>query len=219
MSTYDIHIRPWLSAGRHVLPHRSILTTNREAERAMNVLGLKISVDRDPSARTKWTRRAGVLMAANAIVFAGGSAYAFWSANGSGTGSATAGSASGVNGNVTTVSSSSSLLVPGGSVPLVVNVHNPNSFAVKISAVTLTNNQVPSSVGGSPKNSTTCTAAASAVTLNSAASQSGLTQSITAGGDATVSLTNAVSMGTGSDDGCQNASFTFTTGVSVTAAS
>jgi hypothetical protein len=185
----------------------------------MNVLGLKISIDRDPSASVRWTRRTGVMGVAIVMVAGTGIAYAVWSANGSGSGTALAATALGVNGNVGTVSSSSTLLYPGSTAPLIVNIHNPNSFPVKVTAVTLTNNQQPNSIGGSPKNAATCTPASSAVQLVGSASATGLSTVIAAGGDGTVTLAGGVSMGSGSDDGCQTASFVYTSGISVTAAS
>lgn len=183
----------------------------------MNVLGLKITVE-PVTKQQRWTRRAVAIGALNAVVLGGGLAYANWSTSGSGTGAGSAGSALPVNGSVTTVASSATLLYPGLSAPLIVNVRNPNPFPVKISAVTLTNGQAPSSVSGSPKNATTCTASASVVTLVGAASATGLTTAIAAGGDATVTLSSAVTMGLASDDGCQNAVFNFSTGIAVTAA-
>lgn len=183
----------------------------------MKVMGLKITVE-PSSKQQRWTRRALVVGALNAIVLGGGLAYANWSTSGAGTGAGSAGSALPVNGTVTTVASSATLLYPGSSAPLVVNVHNPNPFPVQVSAVTLTNGQLPSSIGGTPKNATTCTSAASAVSLVGAASATGLTTAIAANADATVTLPAAVAMGLGSDDGCQSAVFTFATGIAVTAA-
>jgi hypothetical protein len=184
----------------------------------MNILGLSISVNRGTERQSQWGRRTAAMGATALTVMGVGIAYASWSTNGSGIATASAGSALPVNATVQAVTSSSTLLYPGVSAPLIVNVHNPNSFSVKISAITLTNNQQPSSVGGSLKNSTTCTAAASAVTLVGASSLTSLTTPIAAGGDATVNLPGGVAMGLGSDDGCQGGSFTFTTGVLVTAA-
>lgn len=183
----------------------------------MHVLGLTISVERRPRG-SLWGAGVVALVAANALVLGGGVAWAYWSTSGAGTGTGTAGTALAVNGSVAAVASSSTLLYPGGSAPLIVNVHNPNPFAVRISAITLTNGQPPSSVAGSPKNATTCTAAASAVSLVGAASVSGLTTAVAAGGDATVTLPGAISMGLASDDGCQSASFNFASGIAVTAA-
>src|SRR4051794_14571092 len=105
----------------------------------MNILGLKVSVDQSPSARVRWTRRAGVLAIANVVVLGGGVAFATWSANGSGSGAAKAGTVSGV----TAVAAASvstaggTLLFPGGSVPAVINVSNPNGVPVTVTALNI----------------------------------------------------------------------------------
>lgn len=217
MRLYAIHIRPWLVAAAVLCPSRPMLRTAKaDKENTMNFLGLTISIE-STTPRQRWTRRVAALGFANALVMGGGLAYANWSTNGSGSGAASAASALAVTGSVGTVSSSATLLVPGGSAPLIVNVHNPNNFSVKISAVTLTSAQLPSAIG-SPK-SASCTTSTAGVQLNSAAATTALPVSIPANGDATVTMANgAVSMALTSDDGCQGATFTFTSGIAVTAA-
>jgi hypothetical protein len=213
---YAIHLRPWLIAGRSLLPHRSFLAAPAAtpAERSMNVLGLKISVDHAPTARVKWTRRTGAMAGATALVVGGGIAYANWSTNGTGVGAAKAGTAAGVNASVTTTSTSATLLVPGGTAPVIVNIHNPNTFSVKVSAVSVAVAATPDSVTGG----TGCTTANALVSL-AAASSSGLSVAIAGGGDGTVTLPGSpATMGLNSDNGCQGATFNFTTGVTVTAA-
>src|SRR4051794_3121685 len=90
---YAIHIQPWLIAGRSLLPRRPFVSHTNNAERTMNILGLKVSVDDAPSAKVRWTRRTGAMAATTAVVLAGGVAYASWSTNGTGSGSATAAAA------------------------------------------------------------------------------------------------------------------------------
>lgn len=180
----------------------------------MNILGLNISIDRSATAKVKWTRRAAAVGTINAIVLTGGTAYAFWSTDGSGTGAAQAGTAKAVTGAVASVQTSGTL-VPSSTAPLVVNIHNPNDFSIKVSAVSVAAAAQPSGVTGGSG----CTAGNSAVSL-AAASASSLNVSIAGNGDGTVTLNspNPVSMGLASDNGCQGATFTFTSGVSVTAA-
>lgn len=213
---YAIHVRPWLIAGRSLLPHRSIYAAPAAtpAERSMNVLGLKISVDHAPTARVKWTWRTGAMAGATALVFGGGIAYANWSTTGTGAGSVKAGTAAGVNASVTTTSTSATLLVPGGTAPVIVNIHNPNGFSVKVSAVSVSADAAPDSVTGGSG----CTTANALVSL-SAASGTGLPVTIAGGQDGTVTLAGSpASMNINSDNGCQGATFNFTTGVTVTAA-
>ena len=171
------------------------------------------------AAKNPWPRRAAVLGTALAVTVGTGVAFAAWSASGTGAAAAKAGTASPVTGSVTTISTTGgTLLTPGNTVPAVVNVHNPNTFTVVVSAVSITAAAQPSGISGA-NNGTTCTAAASGVSLN-AVSASGLSVSITAGSDAAIPVTGGISMTSGSDNGCQNATFTFpTANATVTASS
>lgn len=179
----------------------------------MNILGLSITRSAD-AAGSRWGRRALVIGATSAVVMGGGVAFAYWSANGTGSGAATAGTALAVNGSVKAVQSSSTLLYPGGSAPLIVNVHNPNSFSVNVTGLSLAAGTKPDGVSGGQSS---CTATSSGVTLI-AGNATGLPQSVGAGSDATFTIPGGVAMAIGSDNGCQSASFTFGTGISVTAA-
>jgi hypothetical protein len=187
----------------------------KEGLTQMNVLGLKVSVDRSPSARVRWTRRAGVLAIANVAVLGGGVAFATWSANGTGSGAAKAGTVSGVTA-VAAASVSTSggtLLFPGGSAPAVINVANGNGVPITVSALTIGAEAQPDAVTGGSG----CTAANSAVSL-SAASPSGLSTTIPANGTGTIVTGGSIiSMGNGSNTGCQGATFVFNANISVTA--
>jgi hypothetical protein len=218
MSLYSIHLRPWLLAAEALRPSRSIISSaTADKEKTMNILGVKVSIE-PATPRQRWTRRVAALGVANAVVMGGGLAYANWTTSGSGSGAASAGTAVAVNGTVASISSSPTLLVPGGSAPLIVNVHNPNSFSVKISAVTLTAGQQPSGISGA-KTPANCTAVSSGVALANVAATTAFPVTITGGGDATVSMASgAVTMALSSDDGCQGASFAFANGIAVTAA-
>lgn len=143
---------------------------------------------------------------AAATTLAGGFAFAFWTANGTGSAAAQATTVTGVSGAVATiVTQSPALLYPGGpAVTAVVNVHNTNaSVPVKVTAISVATAATPVSVTGG----TGCTAANSAVSL-AAGSLSSLTTVIPGGGDATFNL-GQVTMGSASDNGCQGATFKF----------
>jgi hypothetical protein len=146
---------------------------------------------------------------AGAVVMAGGVAYAFWSANGTGSAAAKATTVTGVSGAVATVStqSASQLLYPGApAVTAVVNVHNTNaSVPVKVTAISVSAAAAPTSVVGGTNNA--ACAASPGVSL-AAGSLSSLTTVIAGGGDATFNL-GQVTMSSSSADGCQGATFIF----------
>jgi hypothetical protein len=161
------------------------------------------------------TRRATTATATvTSVVLAGGVAYAFWSATGTGSAAAQAGSVAPVNASVGTVASSATLLFPGVSVPATINIHNPNGVAVKVTGYTVAVASQPTGVSN-PAN-VSCTVTTALVSL-ATATASGLTTSIPANGDVTVTPAgNLVTMNVNSDNGCQGATFTFS-GVTVTA--
>jgi hypothetical protein len=142
---------------------------------------------------------------AAATTLAGGIAYAFWTTSGSGSAAAQAGTASGVTAQTGAISVvGGSLLYPGSGVSAVINVHNPNSFPVTITGVTLTASTSPTITGAAG----TCTTHAVALVAGTYAVA---TNTIAANSDGAVATTtNAITMGVNSDDGCRNAIFTFT---------
>ena len=99
----------------------------------MNVLGFKLSVERNHDASSKWTRRALVLLAANGALLGSASAYAFWSASGSGTGTATTATAGGLTVTVTTVGN----VYPTETTTVPVRVANTNPYSVALSSIVL----------------------------------------------------------------------------------
>lgn len=164
----------------------------------------------------RWATRACVVTGALAVTLGAGVAFAAWSSNGSGTSSAKAGVAGGVTAG--TATPSSTLLYPTGSAsaPLAITINNPNPYPVKVSAISLAAQSAPASVV-TPNNASCTTSTAHVTTSN--VSVTGLSLSIAAGGSTTYTTTgNVVSMATDSDDGCQNATFTFAN-ATVTAAS
>ena len=204
-----------LARRAHLVVQTESRETMSDTERTLLMRAAEWQLARRTTGR-RWPLRVVAIGGASAAVMATGVAYAAWTADGSGVAAATAGTASGVNGSVTTVSTTGgTLLTPGNTVPAVVNIHNPNTFAVVVSAVSLTAASQPAAVSGASG----CNAANSGVSLLAASAPS-LSKSIPAGGDATVNVPGAISMTTGSDNSCQGATFTFSTSnATVTAAS
>lgn len=172
--------------------------------------------DRKMTMSKNWKARSLTVVAATgaAVVMATGIGYAFWSASGTGVGSAAAGTVVPVTANVTTVQSSATLLYPGVSVPATINVHNPNPVAVKVTGYTLATATQPTGVSNPSNASCTVT---SALVSAATATASGLNVSIPANSDITITPAgNLITMGANSDSGCQGATFTFS-GVTVVA--
>jgi hypothetical protein len=134
-----------------------------------------------------------------------GIAVAAWNVTGSGTGYAKAGSASALTLGDASASTTADLF-PGASGAVKVKVTNPNSFPVRITAVS-GNGTITSDKG----------AACDASTGVTFANQSGLAVDVAAGATSTFTLAGAVSMSNASDNACQGA--VFSVPVSVTAVS
>jgi hypothetical protein len=130
------------------------------------------------------------------VIAAGSVAFAAWTATGSGSGYAKAGSAQAL----TTVDVSANTFVnklyPGTTGDLQVRISNPNPYPVRVTAIN-GNGTITSSTGA------TCDAS-TGVTY---ADQTG-TWDVAANSAATFTLTNAVSMSNASDNSCQGAVFT-----------
>ena len=131
--------------------------------------------------------------------------YAAWTTNGSGSGYATAGTSQALS-TVDVSASTTASLYPGQNGDVKLQIHNPNPYNVRVTAVS-GNGTITPDAGHSG-----CTT--SGVTFND---QSGLTIDISANNDATTTLTGAASMSNASQDACQGA--TFTIPVSLTGAS
>jgi hypothetical protein len=127
---------------------------------------------------------------------AAGIGIAAWSVGGSGNGSAKATSASSLTLADASAFTSASLY-PGATGDLKLRVTNPNSFPVRVTAVS-GNGTITSDKG----------AACDAATGVSLANQSGLALDVGAGATATLTVPNAVSMSNASDNSCQGAVFT-----------
>ena len=148
----------------------------------------------------KFVKRSIAVGAAVAVVSLAGVAYAAWTASGTGSGSAKAGTASALS----TVDASASLLpsdnlYPGGTGTVVVKIHNPNSYPVKVTAIN-GNGAITGSGGTGPCSTTGVTFA----------NQTNLTPGwlVAANNDLLVTLNGAAAMSNASDDGCQGATFT-----------
>ncbi|MEU4621776.1 hypothetical protein AB0G04_17600 [Actinoplanes sp. NPDC023801] len=147
-------------------------------------------------------KRAVIVGTALAVTVGAGAAYAAWTANGTGTVSAKAGTSQGVTGTAVTVDG---VLYPGGKADAKISITNPNQFPVMVTQIAPNGTVTVAGAG--------CTAVNSAVAL----ATKSLTQYIGAGDSVVVTLTDAVTMGDSSDNSCQDATFTFP--VSLTATS
>jgi hypothetical protein len=144
-------------------------------------------------------RRITVASVALGVLLAAAVAYAAWTATGSGSGYAKAGTAQAL----TTVDASASVtntLVPGGSGDFAITVSNPNAYPVSVTAVTL--NGAPVGSGGIG----TCTT--TGVTISQAAIDATLPFTVPAGGTHTDVVASGASMDNTSSNGCQGATFT-----------
>jgi hypothetical protein len=152
-----------------------------------------------------WVSSHVVLAAVILAVAAVGVAIAAWSVSGSGNGAAKATSASSLS-----LADASALttadLYPGATSNLKLRVTNPNSFPIRITAVS-GNGTITSDKGAA------CDAATGVAFTN----QTGLTLDVAASATATVTVPSAVSMTNASDNSCQGA--VFTVPVTVTAVS
>jgi hypothetical protein len=172
----------------------------------MNILGLNITVDRAKASKLKWTRRAAVIAAANAAVLCSGVAFAFWTSSGSGTGTASSGTAQDVTLAGGTVNTN--VLYPTGNGDVVVVITNPNPYAVSVDSLAL-----PATAATAYTNSglttlnTTCNTNGTGVAW--AYATKSLSGVIVAGhnGTTTLTLTSGAAMSNLSDNSCQNSFF------------
>jgi len=136
------------------------------------------------------------------VTFAGiGLAWAAWTAGGTGSGSAKAGTAKAL----TTSDASASvvnLLYPSGSADVAVTINNPNPYPVTVSSVT--------GNGAITSGNTTCDASNGVTFTN----QTGLSIVVPANGNVTKVFANAASMSNASVDACQGQTFTIPVSIS-----
>jgi hypothetical protein len=140
-------------------------------------------------------RRGGTIAVATVAALAtGGTAFAFWSSGGTGSGNATARTAQALTTTATTLSAN--LLFPGGTGDVKLTINNGNPFAVTVTAVN-GNGTITSDKGAA------CDASPG-VTFTST---SGLSVVVPANSSATTTLGGKVAMSNSSDTTCQGAVF------------
>ena len=145
---------------------------------------------------TRNKRRVAVAAVVVAAVIAVGIGVAAWSVGGSGNGYAKATTASSLT-LADATAFTTAQLYPGATGDLKLRLTNPNSFPVRVTAVS-GNGTITSDKG----------AACDASTGVSFANQSGLTLDVGAGATATLTVPSSVSMSNSSDNTCQGAVFT-----------
>jgi hypothetical protein len=146
----------------------------------------------------KLSRKFVLALAGIAALVVSGIVFAAWSTSGSGNGYAKAGTASALTIGDASASTSADLY-PGATGAVKLKVTNPNSFPVRITAVTKQTSGSISSDKGAACNAST------GVTFTD---QSGLTLDLAAGATSTFTLSGAVAMSNASDNTCQGAIFT-----------
>jgi hypothetical protein len=148
----------------------------------------------------KFIKRAVVIGAVVAITTGAGIAYASWVANGSGSASAKASTAQALS-TVDASARAAAQLYPGGSGDVVVTLHNPNPYPVRVTSI-VGNGAITASGAGS--------CLTTGVTFTA---QSG-SWDVAAGDDTEVTLIGAAHMSNASDNGCQGATFTIAVSLS-----
>ena len=141
-------------------------------------------------------RKIIVVVAAAILVVAAGVAYAAWTASGSGSGYAKAGTAQALD-SVDVSATTSATLYPGATGDLQLRIDNPNPYPVRVTSVT-----------GSGAITSDKGAACNASTGVTFADQSGLTLDVAASSASTFTLSGSVSMSNASDNSCQGSVFT-----------
>jgi hypothetical protein len=142
--------------------------------------------------------RKRLIAAATTLLVLGvvGLVYAAWTSNGTGSGYAKAQSGQALT-TVDVSASTTATLYPGANGDVLIRVHNPNPYPVRVTDIA-GNGAVTADPGH-----------ASCVTTGvTFTDQSGLTFDIGANGDAQTILSGAAHMSNASDNGCQGATFT-----------
>ncbi|GAB3158152.1 hypothetical protein GCM10027258_68790 [Amycolatopsis stemonae] len=149
-------------------------------------------------------RRALVVTTVVGATLGGGIAVAAWTSTGAGTAGAKAGTAAApATGTVDASAITTGLLYPGGQGTAKIQITNPNPYAVTVTRIAA--NGAATGTGGTGS----CGTTGVTWTLQQPGS------AIAAGGTATLTLPNAVSMATTADDGCQGAVFSIPVTVTV----
>ena len=156
--------------------------------------------------KRRWTLPILAAAATLIVGLGGGAAYAYFTSSGSGTGATSAATMETVTIAAIANQTPNTALLPGSSGEVVVNVHNPNAFAVSLVSVAADGSiSVSGGLGG-------CTAANSGVSFTP---QTGLSVSIPAATTKLVRLPGAASMSSTSSNGCQGATFSIPVTITV----
>jgi hypothetical protein len=160
--------------------------------------------------RTSFRRRIAVALATAGVVSAvsvgAGAAYAYWTSQGGGNGSAITTTGASATVHVIAVTGGtdpSTLLSPGQTAELVLELSNPNSYPVTIAGIAQDGDVTPS--GGSGPGAA-CTGGSSGNTGVSVPTQA-MSVPLASGGAVSVRVPAGASMSPGSASGCQGASF------------
>ena len=140
-------------------------------------------------------RRITVLASLISVLLVAGVAFAAWTANGSGSGSAQAGTSAALT--TDAYATTADALIPGGSGDVTLKILNSNAFPVAVSAINAN--------GAVTSNDASCT-----VSGVSFANQSAPTEgwTVPANGHLNVKLADAASMSNASQNACQGDTFT-----------
>lgn len=155
----------------------------------------------------KNTKRVAIVGGTTAALLGGGIAFATWTTNGTGSGTAQAGDAV-----TTSISGAASNLLPNTTVPMTVTVSNTNPYAVHVDSITPTNDKVSANPGACNADSVS----AGSFTTSEAGSSSTKTSedptSVVPAGSTTnpgtQTFTIQVSMTTAANESCKGATFT-----------
>lgn len=134
-----------------------------------------------------------------AVLMGGGLAFAYWSATGSGSGSALADTAQPVTVNTVALTSTSASLYPGGPAGNVYfTVTNPNPYPIKITNITW----------GTPTSSNPTACSSALISVDPGAPTTGLDITVGANGTSTpVEVSAVLDLSSSATAGCQGNSF------------
>ena len=135
------------------------------------------------------------------VLVASAVAYAAWTSNGSGSGTATAGTASGLT---LSAGTPGSLLVPNGSADVATVVANPNAYNVQVSSIALDTSQGTNGFSVDAGHSG-CNLSSLSFTTQT---NGGSGWTVNGNSNLNVDLTGALSMSNAAVDACQGATFT-----------
>jgi hypothetical protein len=159
----------------------------------------------ESAGRRRWTRLIGVAVAVLAVLSATGIALAYWTASGTGTGTATTGRAAAVS---LTPGTPLATLYPGGAAGVTLTVANPNHTAVTIGSFVLDLTQGNGGFAVDAAHPACDTSALGFATqTNAAAGWRVPARTGAVDGALAISLPSALAMSTDAENACQGALF------------